>query len=72
MKGKKSYTVSPHPFFVDTAWNEEGKAIASRIERMPERTFETLRQANAYIRECKSKGFHGVLIYERTGLGRFF
>lgn len=72
MKGKKSYTVSPHPFFVDTAWNEDGRAAASRIEDMPERTFETLREANAYIRECRAKGFHGVLICGRTGLGRFF
>lgn len=72
MKGRKTYTVSPHPYFVDIAWDENGKAIASRIEDMPERTFESLRQANAYVRECKAKGFHGVRINDRTGYGTFF
>ena len=72
MNSRKTYTVSPNIRFIDTAWNEDGKATASRIERMPERTFETLQQANAYIRECRAKGFHGVRICDRTGLGKFF
>ena len=72
MESKKTYTVIPNIRFIDTAWNEEGKVTASRIECMPTRTFETLRQANAYIRECKAKGFRGVRVCDRTGLGKFF
>ena len=72
MKGKKTYTVSPNVKTTDTAWDENGRVIACSLDRMPERTFEILQKANAYIRECKAQGFHGVRVNDHTGQGTFF